>query len=76
MAHAKVFQSGNSQAIRLPKEFRMPLGSVEIFRQGDDIVLRATPISALAILDALAGFPEDMCPEPRIDPPPEFREGF
>lgn len=41
MPTAKVFQSGNSQAVRLPKEFRFPAGveEVAIRRQGDRIVL-------------------------------------
>ena len=31
---ARVFQSGNSQAVRLPKEFRFRSSVVEIFRRG------------------------------------------
>jgi antitoxin VapB len=40
MASAKVFKSGNSQAVRLPKEFRFGSEEVEIFRHGDEVVLR------------------------------------
>jgi antitoxin VapB len=40
MAQTTVFQSGNSQAVRLPKEFRIHSKTVEIFRRGDEIVLR------------------------------------
>ncbi len=32
---AKVFQSGNSQAVRLPKEFRFDVEEVEVSREGD-----------------------------------------
>jgi antitoxin VapB len=41
MPRAKVFQSGNSQAVRLPKEFRFPSGveEVTIRRQGDQLIL-------------------------------------
>jgi antitoxin VapB len=41
MPTAKVFQSGNSQAVRLPKDFRFPAGveEVSIRRQGDRIIL-------------------------------------
>jgi antitoxin VapB len=41
MSTARVFQSGNSQAVRLPKEFRFPAGveEVAIRRQGDRIIL-------------------------------------
>ena len=38
-----VFQSGNSQAVRLPKEFRFKSKTVEIFRRGDEVVLRERP---------------------------------
>ena len=34
MATARVFRSGNSQAVRLPKEFRLDSQEVEIFRRG------------------------------------------
>jgi len=44
VAHlAKVFKSGNSQAVRLPKEFRFNVDEVEISREGDAIILRPHP---------------------------------
>lgn len=36
-----VFRSGNSQAVRLPKEFRFSTKQVTIERRGDEVVLRA-----------------------------------
>ena len=38
-AIAKVFISGNSQAIRLPKEFRLDTTEVFIQRSGDRLIL-------------------------------------
>jgi antitoxin VapB len=38
-AIAKVFNSGNSQAIRLPKEFRLDTTEVFIQRSGDRLIL-------------------------------------
>jgi antitoxin VapB len=38
--YARVFQSGNSQAVRLPKEFRLDVERVEVSREGDAIILR------------------------------------
>ncbi len=35
-----VFTSGNSQAVRLPKAFRISSSTVEIERRGDEIILR------------------------------------
>ena len=40
MKAAKVFKSGNSQAVRLPKEFQLDVKEVGIFRQGGDLILR------------------------------------
>lgn len=74
MQHARVFQSGNSQAVRLPKEFRLDVDQVEIFRRGDEIVLRPRPESAVAIFDALADLPADFMAEGRNDTPPQERE--
>ena len=37
---AKVFRSGNSQAVRLPKEFQLDVREVEIFKRGEEVVLR------------------------------------
>jgi len=37
---AKVFQSGNSQAVRLPKEYRFDVDEVEVSREGDAVILR------------------------------------
>ena len=75
MAIAKVFQSGNSQAVRLPKEFRVAAHEVEIFRRGDEIVMRERPRNLLRALDLLASFPDDFLVE-RGDTPPQEREGL
>ncbi len=37
---AKVFRSGNSQAVRLPKGFRFDVDEVEVSREGDALILR------------------------------------
>ena len=58
MGTARVFRSGNSQAVRLPKEFRLKSKEVEIFRRGDEIVLREKEESALRIYELLADLPE------------------
>ncbi len=74
MTTARVFQSGNSQAVRLPKEFRFKSRDVEIFQRGDEVVLREKryiPADALAIF---ASFPEDFMREGRQDSPAQERE--
>ena len=37
---AKVFKSGNSQAVRLPKDFHFSVDEVEVSREGDAVILR------------------------------------
>ncbi len=76
MTYARVFQSGNSQAVRLPKEFRLNVDQVEIFRQGNDIVLRQSPANAAAVFDLLASLPDDFMADGRDDSPPQEREAF
>ena len=40
MVTTQTFRLGNSQAIRLPKQFQFRGKEVEIFRRGDEVVLR------------------------------------
>lgn len=39
MNAAKVFQNGDSQAVRLPKEFRFKTKEVLIRKEGDNVIL-------------------------------------
>jgi len=75
MATAKVFQSGNSQAVRLPKQFRVTGSEVEIFRRGDEIVLREKPRTMTHAFELLADLPADML-DARNDAPPQKRKGL
>jgi len=43
MAKARVFKSGNSQAVRLPKEFGVKSKELEIYKRGNTIVLEEQP---------------------------------
>lgn len=74
--YARVFQSGNSQAVRLPQAFRFDVDRVEIFRRGDEIVLRPLPSDAGGIFDALRELPADFLADGRDDAPPQDREAF
>lgn len=76
MSTAKVFMTGRSQAIRLPKEFRFEGAEVEIFRRGDEVILREKPITAEHFFKVLAQMPEDFYAEERVDEPPQEREEF
>ena len=76
MATARVFRSGNSQAVRLPKKFRLKSKEVEIFRRGDEIVLREKGKGLARAFEILANLPDDFLPEGRHDIPPQEREGL
>jgi antitoxin VapB len=71
--HAKVFQSGNSQAVRLPKAFRFACKELEIYRRGDEVVLREVSRTPLDGFKALTKMPKDFFAGGRHDPPPEDR---
>lgn len=76
MSLTRVFQSGNSQAIRLPKEFRIDATEVEIFRRDDEIVIRELPKNITKAFDLLANLPDDFMQEGREDTPPQERDPF
>ncbi len=54
MDTAKVFWSGRSQAVRLPKEFRFDCDEVRIRRHGASVILEPIPTD-WNWLDALSG---------------------
>jgi antitoxin VapB len=76
MTTARVFKSGNSQAVRLPKEFRVKSRELEIFRRGEEIVLREPAKGLARAFELLAELPDDFLPEGRRDTPPQERKGL
>ena len=76
MTTAKVFMTGRSQAVRLPKEFRFEGTEVEIFRRGDVVILREKPVTVDRLFKVLAQMPNDFYAEERVDEPPQEREEF
>ncbi|HDZ89586.1 MAG: AbrB/MazE/SpoVT family DNA-binding domain-containing protein [Deltaproteobacteria bacterium] len=74
MTTTRVFKSGNSQAVRLPKEFSVRGKVLEISRRGNEIVLREPSEGLARAFVLLAGLPEDFFPEGRKDIPPQHRE--
>jgi antitoxin VapB len=72
----RVFKSGNSQAVRLPKEFSVRSKVLEIFRRGDEIVLREPTKGLARAFELLTNLPDDFLAEGRQDTPPQNREGL
>jgi antitoxin VapB len=66
MTETTVFQSGNSQAVRLPKEFRFNSKTVEIFRRGNEVVLRERPRTVGELLDSLPPLTEEEAEQIRL----------
>lgn len=74
---AKVFTTGRSQAVRLPKAYRFDTAEVLIERQGDAVILRPKPGNKLAwrakmeaVVNRFQGMPLNIERERgRIDPP-------
>ena len=76
MPTARVFRSGNSQAVRLPKQFRLKSKEVEIFRRGNEIVLRERDGDLARAFELLAGLPEDIELPGRDKDRPQKRKGL
>jgi antitoxin VapB len=56
MKTAKIFQHGNSQAVRLPKEFRFEEDEVVIKRHAGGVLLLPKRYAYEDLLDLLEGF--------------------
>jgi len=65
---AKVFWTGRSQAVRLPKEFRFDTDTVLVRREGDAVVLEPADEWPEGYLDSFAGAPEDFTRPPQGEP--------
>ncbi len=67
IAHSKTFRSGNSDALRLPKE--VSIGSdveVEIVRNGDVLTIRPKPtMTPKELVEALEKLPKPMTVQKR-----------
>lgn len=73
---ARVFKSGNSQAVRLPKDFQFDDTEVEILRRGREVVLRKKPHNLVAAFNLLASLPDDFMSSGRQDAPPQKRKAW
>ena len=84
-ALSRVFMNGNSQAVRIPQEYRFDTNQVEIFRNSDgDLVLHAVPAlpadRGAALLKTLNAFDDDFVAaleaQQREQAPMQDREAF
>lgn len=84
-AEAKLFANGRSQAIRLPKQFRMPGDRVVIHREGKRLIVEPIeeverdanghPQRFWQLIDALQGHEDEwQCPDDPVPTPMEIDE--
>lgn len=73
MKTAKLFKNGQSQAVRLPKEFRFPGDKVYIQKMGNCIFLIPFEDPWKLFVDSLHEFSADFM-EDREQPPMQSRE--
>lgn len=75
MRTAKIFQNGQSQAVRLPKEFRFKDDEVFVKKIGNVIALIPKSNSWDSLIDSLKKFSDDFMTE-RNQPKAQTRESF
>jgi antitoxin VapB len=70
IAVGKLFMNGRSQAVRLPKEFRMPGDKVRLRRVGTGVLIEPMEFDVKAWFDRLhRAFPPDFMEDGRNQPP-------
>lgn len=74
MTTTRIFKSGNSQAVRIPQEYKFDVAEVEIFRRGDEIILRKKKCSLTEAFEILTNMPDDFMADERHDTPPQKRD--
>ena len=75
MKTAKLFQNGQSQAVRLPKEFRFEDNHVFVKKSGNVVVLIPAKNSWDTLIQSLAKFSDDFMVE-RKQPKMQKRKDF
>ncbi len=76
METAKLFKNGSSQAVRLPKAFRIPGNEVKIYKKGNQVILEPIETTWDAMFESLNDFPEDFMEGGRNQPAMQEREPF
>lgn len=76
MAYTKVFRSGNSQAVRIPKDFHLDSDEVEIIKKNNVLIIRERPKNLEEAFKLLTEMPEDFFKDERADDKPQERDFF
>jgi antitoxin VapB len=70
----RLFMSGNSQAVRIPREFQLDGDEVEIQRRGNTLVIRPKKLSWAPLMDSLKKFTADFMAQGRRQPAVQKRK--
>lgn len=62
---ARVFWTGRSQAVRLPKEFRFESDTVLVRREGSSVILEPSDAWPEGYVESFAGVPQDFARPPQ-----------
>lgn len=76
MDRAKIFQSGRSQAVRLPKEFRFQGSEVFVKRIGKAVVLLPVDDAWDSLAESLHVFSDDFMMERQPSPEQQREDPF
>jgi antitoxin VapB len=76
MDTAKIIKEGNSQTVRLPKGYQFDVSEVQIFRRGDEIVLKRKPKTLAKAFELLTEMSDDFMATGRCQPPAQHRESL
>lgn len=76
MTITKVFNSGNSQAVRIPKEFRFNTDEVEITKENGVVIIREKTADLSTAYDLLCKLSDDAFDFERQDDLPQERDFF
>ena len=76
METAKIFETGRSQAVRLPKKFRFNVDEVVVQQLGDAVLLVPKESLWQTFLDGLNGFTDDVFENGRDQGAQEERESL
>jgi antitoxin VapB len=72
----RVFKSGNSQAVRIPKDFQLDVDQVEIFSRGDELIIKKSKSSLEDAYNLLTSMPDDFSVRDTEDSLPQQRDSW
>ncbi|MDF1795400.1 MAG: type II toxin-antitoxin system VapB family antitoxin [Coxiellaceae bacterium] len=76
MRTTKVFKSGNSMAVRLPKDCQLTGDTVEIIKKGNTLILREIPPNLAKAFEIMEHMPADYFTTGRQQSAPQERGSF